>query len=222
VRLLLDHGAAPDAVGPDGRSPYRLATRQGKSELATLLRRYGARDDATGIDRFLSACLRADHVEVRRQLAADPGLLANLAEAGPRAFVHAAETGNTPAVRLMLDLGFAIDARGGNDGATALHAAAYSGSAGAVRLLLGRGADIEARDTTWDSPPLEWAIIGSGERPGDNPSPDWIGTVRTLIDAGASTQDMTPSPDDPKLPSPDVAQLLRSYGIGADPPGNAR
>ncbi len=220
VELLLDHGADPDKAGPDGRSPYRLAIGEGRSDHAALLRRYGARDDAT--DRFLSACLRADEAEARRLLAAHPDLPGHLAGAGPDALVHAAETGNTPAVRLMLDLGFAIEARGGDDGATALHAAAYSGSTGTVRLLLDRGVDIEARDTTWDSPPLVWAIIGSGERPASNPSPDWVSTVRTFIEAGASTQDITLSPDDPKPPSPDVAQLLRGYGIGASHPGSAR
>lgn len=51
----------------------------------------------------------------------------------------------------MLDLGFDIGARRGDDGGTALHAAAYSGSAGPARLLSDRGADVEASDTTWDS-----------------------------------------------------------------------
>ena len=214
VELLLDHGADPDAAGPDGRSPYALATSQGRTDLTALLRRYGARGDASDIDRFLSACLRADHAEAQRQSAARPGLPGQVARARPDAVVQAAEAGRTQAVRLLLDLGFDIEGRGDN-GATALHAAAYSGSAGTVRFLLARGADIEARDTTWASPPLEWAIIGSGERPASNPSPDWIATVRTLIEAGASTQGITLSPDDPKPPSPDVGQLLRGYGIGA-------
>ena len=39
---------------------------------------------------------------------------------------HAAESGNTAAITLLLDLGFPVDARG-DDGGTPLHAAAYSG-----------------------------------------------------------------------------------------------
>ena len=35
-----------------------------------------------------------------------------------------------------------------------------------------------------------------------------------LIAAGAPTQDVTLSPDDPKPPSHEVADLLRGYGIG--------
>jgi hypothetical protein len=110
----------------------------------------------------------------------------------------------------MLDLGFPVDARG-DDGGTALHAAAYSGSAPAVRLLLDRGADIEARDTSWNSTPIEWAAVGSGEQPAGHPDPDWTATVQALLDAGASAGDITLSPDDPKPPSPEVAALLRRH-----------
>ena len=215
VQLLLAHGADADAPGPDGRSPYRLAVRRGRTDLAALLRRGGARDEATDIDRFLSACLRAGREEAQRQVADHPGLLDQLTgtEQGG-AIVRAAEAGCTAAVELMLDLGFPIEARGGDWGATALHAAAYAGSTETVRFLLARGADVEARDTNWNDTPLVWASVGSGERPRSNPRPDWVTTVRTLIEAGASRDGLSLSPDDPKPPSPEVAQLLRAGGVG--------
>ncbi|MGI9091909.1 MAG: hypothetical protein ACR2FF_00360 [Mycobacteriales bacterium] len=90
---------------------------------------------------------------------------------------------------------------------------AYSGSAETVALLLDRGADIEARDSHWHSPPLVWATVGSGERPRHNPDADWVATVRTLLDAGASSDAITLSSDDAKAPSPEVAQLLRTHGV---------
>lgn len=164
--------------------------------------------------QMLAACLHADEAGARRQLARAPGLLARLTDAERGAIVTAAETGSTAAVTLMLDLGFPVEARGGDHGGTALHAAAYSGSVGTVRLLLDRGADTEARDSTWDDTPLGWAAVGSGIRPGENPEPDWVATVLALIVAGASTAGLTLSPDDPKPPSPEVAQLLREYGVG--------
>jgi ankyrin repeat protein len=213
--LLLAHGADPDTPGPDGGSPYTLAVTQGREDLATLLRQHGAADDTTGADRFLAACQRADQAAVRRQLIQDPGLPGRLTAAQQAAaMIRAAETGSTAALTVMLDLGFPVDAHGGDDGGAALHAAAYSGSADAVRLLLDRGADIEARDATWNSTPLVWAAVGSGEQPSGNPRADWIATVRALLEAGASADDVTLSPDDAKPPSPEVAALLRSHGPG--------
>ncbi len=215
VDLLLAHGAEPDRPGPDGRSPFALATSRGRADLADLLRRHGASDDAADVDRFLSACLRADQAGVRAQVARDPALPGRLTSAEQAgAMVHAAEVGDTPALQLMLDLGFPVDARQDEHGGTALHAAAYAGSAGTAGLLIDRGADIEARDTTWDSTPLDWAAVGSGEHPAHTPHADWVATVRTLIEAGASTAEITLSPDDPKPPSPEVAEFLRGCGVG--------
>jgi ankyrin repeat protein len=215
VELLLAHGAEPGRPGSDGRSPYTLARLQGRDDLADILLRYGAADDTTDIDRFLAGLQHADQAAVQEQLAQDHGLLDRLTvEQQAAALTRAAETGHAAALALMLDLGFPVDARDGdNDGATPLHAAAYHGSADAVRLLLARGADLEARDTTYDSTPLDWAAVGSGERPGTNPRPDWTAAIQALLDAGASTESITLSPDEPKQPSPEVAALLKQATI---------
>src|SRR5215510_10107475 len=214
VDLLLAHGAEPAAPGPDGRSPHALAASMGRTDLAALLRQHGAPDDATDLDVFLSACLRADRAGAERQVASRPRFLSQLtSEQQAAAMIRAAETGNTEAMRIMLDMGFPADVHGGDHGSTALHAAAYSGSAGVARLLIERGADVEARDHRWESTPLVWAAVGSGEKPADNPGPDWPATIGVLIEAGASLDGMTMSPDDPKPPSPAVAELLRHYGV---------
>ena len=101
---------------------------------------------------------------------------------------------------------------------------AAPGSAATLRVLLERGADLEARDTTWDDTPLGWAVVGSGMRLGHDPHPDRVAAVRILIEAGASTEGIVLSPDDPKPPSPEVATLLRAYGIpdqASGPPGGS-
>jgi ankyrin repeat protein len=210
IELLLDRGADPNRTGPDGRTPYRLATMAGRAELVELLCRHGANEDATETETFISACMRGDRQEAMRRLADDPGLLVRLEPDEQAALVRAAEQGNLSAVTLMLDLGIPIETRN-DDGATALHAAAYAGSAATLRLLLERGADIEARDRTWMSTPLGWAAVGSGERPTTSDEPDWKSTVRILLERGAATADISLNGDDPKPPSPEVAELLRSH-----------
>jgi ankyrin repeat protein len=212
--LLLEYGAAPDVPGWDGRTPYQQAVRTGQDQVADLLAHHGASTALSPADEFLAACRRADRAAATAVLAATPDLAARLTAEDHQILTDAAGHGHTEAVRLMLDLGFPPGTRSGHDdGATALHLAAAAGSTGTVRLLLDHGADIEAGDTSWDSTPLEWAIVGSGMRLGHNPHPDWPATVRMLLDAGASTGGIVLSPDDPKPPSPEVAALLRARGI---------
>lgn len=209
IELLLAHGADPNLEGPDRRTAYRVATTAGRTDLLELLHRHGARKDATDTERFISACIRGNREDAEHQLHTDPGLLARLAPDEQAALIHAAEHGNTDAVELMLDLGLPIAARGDN-GATALHTAAYAGSPDTVQLLLKRGAELEARDSTWNSTPLEWAAVGSGQQPRTAPEPDWAKTVGILLAHGASTDDIGLEPDDPKPPSAEVADILRA------------
>lgn len=216
IELLLQYGGDPDAPGRDGSLPVRLAMRQGRTDVAELLGRYGAQVQATEIDQFLSACFHADRDQARRLLSDHAGLLDRLSNEDRGSMIDAAEYGNIAAVRLMLELGFPVDTRAGENGCTALHTAAGSGSSDLVRLLIDAGADLEAKDATWDSTPLDWAIVGSGFGRGDpnsrhNPNADFVATVRTLIEAGASLEDIRPGPDKP--PSLEIAELLLSYGI---------
>jgi ankyrin repeat protein len=216
IALLLKHGGDPNAPGRDGSSPVRLATRRGRTDVAELLARYGANDRATEVDRFLAACIHADRDQARRLLGDHPDLLGRLSDEDRGSMIAAAGYGDIEAVRLMLELGFPVTTRAGEHGCTALHAAALSGSAELIRLLIDAGADLEARDATWNSTPLDWAVVGSGLGRGDansrhNPHADFVATVRTLIDAGASLEDIRPSPDKP--PSSDVLALLLSYGV---------
>src|SRR6185437_4334007 len=212
VAILLAGGADPDAPGPDGRSARRRALAAGVAATVELLG--GGGDDP--VARLLEAILTGDGDAARDLAAADPGLVDRLEPADQAALVAAAEHGNLASVGLMLELGFPIEARRAGtdeDGATALHAAAYAGATDTVALLLDHGADLGARDTRWQSQPLEWALVGSGEAPDSAPAPDWVATVTLLLDAGASLDDVTFNPDEPKQPSPAVLELLRSRGL---------
>ncbi len=220
IELLLAHGADPGQAGEDGRSAYADAMAGGRGDLLELLRRHGAGDDTTELDRLRYACLRGDRAGALQLLEQHPALCAELADVDGAALVGAAEAGNTQAIELLLEVGFPVAAKGrfnpaGVDGATALHAAAWAGSAEAVEQLLVAGAALDAHDSNWDSTPLAWALVGSGERRAANPTPDWVETVRILLDAGASTSQINHDPSEPIQPSPEVVELLRARGIAA-------
>jgi ankyrin repeat protein len=209
VEALLEAGADPDAPCRDGRSPLCAAARRGAGEVVAVLLGHGARDDVEAADRFLGACARADRADAERLLAQDPGLVMRLTDEDAAVVVAAAESGRAEAVRVMVELGFPLDARRGSDGAAALHAAAYMGRADVVRLLIDGGADVERRDGQFDSTPLCWAAVGSGERPRGEWPADWAATVQVLLAAGASTAGAIV---ETKPPSADVAALLRPTG----------
>jgi ankyrin repeat protein len=214
VAVLLAAGADPDAPGPDGRSARRRALTTGVATTVELLG--GASDDR--VEQLLEAVVTADGEKARELAAADPDLVSRLEPADRELLVAAAEHGNLDAVRLMLELGFPIETHregADDDGATALHAASWAGSAATVELLLAHGADSAARDSRWNSRPLDWALVGSGEEPASAPAPDWVATAAALLDAGASL-DQLPDPDDPKQPSAAVLDLLRSRGLGGE------
>lgn len=211
VKVLLAAGADPGAPGPDGRSARRRALGAGVADTVELLGRAG--DDP--IERLLEAVVLGDTATARHVVGIEPALLDRLCASDLAVLVAAAEHGNVAAVSLALDVGFPIGVRD-DDGATALHAAAYSGSAETVGVLLDHGADLAARDTRWQSEPLEWALVGSGEAPDSAPAPDWVETVTRLLDAGASLAAITLDPNEPKQPSPAVRDLLRSRGVTAE------
>jgi ankyrin repeat protein len=151
LAVLLGAGADPDAPGPDGVSARRQALRASVGATAEL---FGGRG-SDPVDGLLEAALAGDGDSARRLLAADPGLLGRLESAELATLVNAAERGSTPAVALMLELGFPIGThRDGIDdaeaGASALHAAAWAGAADTVALLLERGRAAPADEIALD------------------------------------------------------------------------
>ena len=211
VVALLDAGADPRATDSDGVPALRLAVRAGRDDTAARLRALGAADDCTDVDRFIGACLNADRHAAEQLITDHPDLHDRLTEEDRAVIFDAATSRPAETVALMLDLGFSPNA--GRFGEQPLHTAAYHGNAAAVRLLLEAGADVDARDARFDSTALAFATVGSGERAG-KPG-DWAETVRLLIEAGASRQDVW-IPQKP--PSEEVMDLLQRYGITPDGP----
>ena len=215
VEALLDAGADPRATDSDGISALRLAVRAGRRETAARLRALGAVGDGTEVDRFLGACLNADRPAVERQLADHPDLPSWLTDEDRAVICQAAESRSAETLTLMLEFGFSPNAR--RFGETPLHAAAYHGNAVGLRVLLAAGAAVDARDEQFESTALTFATVGSGEQAG-KPG-DWTGTVRSLIEAGASKDGVWVTG---KPPSEEVADLLAHYGIGPDEPAGSQ
>jgi ankyrin repeat domain-containing protein 17 len=202
IRVLLGHGADPNAQDWSGHTPVTYAVLQAQSwvfrepdprPMELLL--------AAGGKLGLLEAIWLNDVELARRLCdADP----NLDVSGDAQFsfhdtylMEAAKCGFVEMVQFLLDRG--ADIEGIDDlGATALMRAAAGGHAEVVVLLLDRGADVN-HDDWWDQTPLSEAATG-----GHRDIVDRLlsrGARRNLLDAVAL--------DDPGL----VADLLRG---GAD------
>ncbi len=97
---------------------------------------------------------------------------------------HAARNNRTDAVRLMLECGLPVDAKG-QHAATPLHWAAFHGNPEMVRAILRFAPPLEATDADFSGTPLGWAIHGS-EHGWYCRSGDYAATVALLLQAGAA------------------------------------
>ncbi|MCP3805547.1 ankyrin repeat domain-containing protein [Allokutzneria sp. A3M-2-11 16] len=208
VQALLDAGAPISSQ--DDMTPLRLAVRRGNHTVAELLARAAAPAVVTDTDRFLGACMAADRVKALRLLDSSPGLLAGLTHQDLSLLCAAAENGLTDAVRLMLDLGFPVEAGGANQN-PALHRASFHGRAEVVRLLLDHGVPPDGHDPDRYGTPLLSLLTALSFDQYVRPPVDWLGTAAALLAAGASTKDAWLPPQ-----SREIAELLSQHGVAGD------
>ena len=163
VRLaewLLSHGASPNAstsshpkYNPTG-TLYENAFREGFSEMANLLVRYGATPSAPvleGEDAFAAACFRLDREEVQAQLDKHPEYLRSA-----RSIFAAAKRDRADVVAFLLDLGMSIEIEDRRK-QRPLHMAAGGNALRAAALLIERGAEADPRDAIHNATPLGYA-----------------------------------------------------------------
>jgi ankyrin repeat protein len=141
------------------------------------------------------ACELGDEGTFREYLSLHPDAAKTLTEADQRKLPDAGKTNNTPAVRLMLEFGWPVDAPG-EMGATALHWAGFNGNAEMTREILRFHPGLELKSTEYQGTALAWAIFGSGNG-WDRNTADYVGTVEALLQAGAAlpsnAEDLEPS-----------------------------
>lgn len=163
VRLLVARGTDPNGKGThpayQGRSPYEGAVLHGNLEIVALLASAGADTTvAEPLTPFIGLCLAADHAGVHDAVATDNRLLERAKAERADLVARAVELGRPDAVRLLVDLGFDLNARRRT---TALHEAALRGDFPMVVLLLDLGADPTIVDEEYDATPRGWAQHGN-------------------------------------------------------------
>ena len=177
------------AFGGAGMSPHQVALFFEQDDVFAYLLEQSPPDV-----QLPAYCAAGDAAAARRVANADPGLVANLADADKRQLLYAAWTGQVEVVRLMATLGFDMRIRDDDD-MTALHWAAFHGQAGVIEALL--DAD--------ENPPLDWlnSYGGTplttclyGARHSWRGDGDHAASLELLVDAGSEVKaDWLPHPD---------------------------
>lgn len=232
VRLLLDFHANPEPRDPlNGYSALRIAVREGSTEIESMLRAAGARDDGQREERLLQA-MRAQDIDALRS-ALEAGADANTNDStGNPLICVAAERGHTEIVRLLLDHKANIAARNSykatplylaisfrhpdtaaflieagapieDDKYNPLHIAVHSRDLETARLLLDKGANIHFAND---------AAIRTAAKAAD------LETARFLLDRGADPRGLSDSQENSLHEaayrgSPELLELLLAHGI---------
>jgi ankyrin repeat protein len=210
IALLLDHGADP-ALTKDGMTAIARAAREGRRDVLELFGQRGIPLALRGVDRLIAACAMGDSAAVRAMVDHEPHLAGEVLALGGELLAKFAGTDNPPGVRQLLDLGVPVSApfiqgdgyHGTPKNSLAIHVAAWRARPAVLSLLLERGSPVDPPDANGRTP-LALAVracIDSYWTERCSP-----GSVRALLDAGASTKGV-PYPSG----HPDVDELLKSH-----------
>jgi hypothetical protein len=149
---------------------------------------------------FVYSCEFGQERSAREMARRDPRISRNLPIREQRRIAYAAQESNNAAVKLMLECGWMVNARGQHEG-TALHWAAWHGNVDLVNIILPHKPGLELRDKDFNATPLGWAAHGSLHC--CDPKGNYPATVDALLKAGAEIPE--------KLHASDaVMELLKS------------
>jgi len=163
-------------------SAHQVARKFGHTDMVTLLL------ERSPVDvKLIDACWMADEPTMEAIRRDHPGIVESLSEGDRRQVAHAARNNQSAVVRVMLECGWPVDARGQHQ-ATPLHWAAFHGNAEMADTILRFNAPLEATDADFNGTALRWAIHGS-EHGWHCRTGDYGAVVTTLIRAGARRPD---------------------------------
>jgi len=153
VRFLLERGANPDAVSRyNHHSAHAVARLIGRSDIASLLERFGARVEPLGIEDHFSIALRQqDKSPAADMLRQHPQLLQNVE------LLDKCAMSDVATCLWLVQQGYDINTPN-RSGQTVLHHYAASNHPDAVALLVAQGADPNAREKNWHATPLGIAL----------------------------------------------------------------
>ena len=187
IRSLLDREADPNArtkrgvsafLGIKGNTPLDFALRLGRSNVAHVLLDAGAvptPQDAVG--DFVIACANGERDAAQRMLDNDERLLSKIDNRDKVLVAHVAQMQSWDGVRLMVELGWKPDQRGGWMEGTPLHWAICYGNDAMVEFLLSSGANAMDDVGGYFSTPLN-TVLRCRWQPGEHAM-----ILRRLLDA---------------------------------------
>ena len=189
-------------------TPHDVARKFGHQEVYELLLERSPIEE-----RLLAACSNGDRDTAIALLDENDTLVDSLSLDRMSVFANAASRGDQEAVRLMLDVGFDLRARGQDQG-TVLHLAAWNGDIVLVDLLLQHDPPLNDTNDIHGSPPLCWCAFGSHIR--RHPDGDYLAVAERLIDAGADIHMPGNKKGSTMLQmaegNPEMQELLRRHG----------
>lgn len=203
ARLLLDHGADPNAVDPFGMTPLFNRALAIDPRFATLMATHGAHMNARfgswSFGEFSADAVMRDAIERGDRAAFDhaadsePHLLQG--QEGWALLSSACQRGRTPIVARLLSSGAPLLIPGSADECWPLQNAVGAGQPAIVKLLLDAGADVNGPLGNYGSPlcyavgeetnyrsdlrPQQWSFL-------NGLSPDYLGVTKLLLSRGAN------------------------------------
>jgi ankyrin repeat protein len=155
--------------------------------------------------QLIVSCWMGDQAAVESLRARHPNFAKTFSDSDRRQVAHAARNNDTAAVRLLLECGLPVDARGQHQ-ATPLHWAGFHGNVPMAKLVLRRDPPLEAKDADFNSTPMGWTIYGS-ENGWHSRTGDYAATAEVLIEAGAALPEEVGG-------SKAVRDVLKRHGVG--------
>lgn len=152
--------------------------------------------------QLLAACWKADDAAARRIAAENPDIIPNLIMRDMRLICDAAWNRKPDSLRLMLELGFDVNAVN-EEQLTPVANAAFHGFDGLIEMILPYKPDLEIKNV-YGGTPLGACMYGSVN--GWRKDGDYPRSVELLIQAGAKLPERVSG-------SPGVREVLARYGV---------